>query len=108
MNAWASTYDTVEGPFSDATVVQLRRRGKGCLSYVIGAGDRALVIDPSLDVGRYLEVARAHDWQITDVLDTHLHADHLSALELSGQTGATLRSVPPIPSRTTSCRSSTA
>jgi glyoxylase-like metal-dependent hydrolase (beta-lactamase superfamily II) len=98
MNAWASTYDTVEGPFSDATVVQLRRRGKGCLSYVIGAGDRALVIDPSLDVGRYLEVARAHDWQITDVLDTHLHADHLSgARALVAETGATLRLSPSDP-----------
>ncbi len=98
MNAWASTYDVVEGLFSDATVVQLRRRGKGCLSYVIGAGERALVIDPSLDVAHYLDVARTHAWQITDVLDTHLHADHLSgARALVEETGATLRLSPSDP-----------
>lgn len=98
MGAWASTYDSVEGHFSNATVVQLRRRGKGCLSYVIGAGERAIVIDPSLDVERYLEVASQHAWRITDVLDTHLHADHLSgARALVERTGATLRLSPADP-----------
>ncbi|HVB51755.1 MAG TPA: rhodanese-like domain-containing protein [Acidimicrobiales bacterium] len=95
MGAWASTYDTAEGLFGEATVVQLRRRGKGCLSYVVGAGERALVIDPSLDVDRYLHVAASHRWRITDVLDTHLHADHLSgARALVAKTGATLRLSP--------------
>ena len=32
MGTWASTYDIVTGEFGGATVVQLRRRGKGCLS----------------------------------------------------------------------------
>jgi glyoxylase-like metal-dependent hydrolase (beta-lactamase superfamily II)/rhodanese-related sulfurtransferase len=91
MGAWASTYDTVEGEFSGGTVVQLRRRGKGCLSYVIGAGTDCLVIDPSLELERYLEVATAHGWTITHVLDTHLHADHLSgARDLVAATGAEL------------------
>lgn len=95
MGAWASTYDTVEALFGNATVVQLRRRGKGCLSYVVGAGERALVIDPSLDVDRYLGVAASHGWRIADVLDTHLHADHLSgARALVAATGATLRLSP--------------
>lgn len=91
MGAWASTYDTVEGEFGGATVVQLRRRGKGCLSYVIGAGSKCVVIDPSLDVQQYLGVAAAHKWTITHVLDTHLHADHLSgARELVAESGAAL------------------
>jgi glyoxylase-like metal-dependent hydrolase (beta-lactamase superfamily II) len=91
MNAWASTYDAVEGDFSGATVVQLRRRGKGCLSYVVGAGTRCVVIDPSLDVDRYRTVAREHGWTVTHVLDTHLHADHLSgARALVAATGAQL------------------
>lgn len=98
MGAWASTYDTVEELFGNATVVQLRRRGKGCLSYVIGAGNRALVIDPSLDVDRYRDVASSHGWRIVDVLDTHLHADHLSgARALVAATGATLRLSPSDP-----------
>lgn len=92
MGSWASTYDHVEGNFAGATVVQLRRRGKGCLSYVIGAGERCVVIDPSLDIAHYLDVATSHGWRVTDVLDTHLHADHLSgARSLVEATGATLR-----------------
>ena len=91
MAAWANTYDHVAGDFGGATVVQVRRRGKGCLSYVIGAGDRAVVIDPSLDLDQYLGAAREHGWTISHVVDTHLHADHLSgARQLSKTTGATL------------------
>ncbi len=84
MGSWGSTYDHVAGEFSGATVIEIRRRGKGCLSYVIGAGERAVVIDPSRDLAQYLDVASEHGWTITHVLDTHLHADHLSgARELS-------------------------
>jgi glyoxylase-like metal-dependent hydrolase (beta-lactamase superfamily II) len=91
MNAWASTYDSVEGQFAGAMVVQLRRRGKGCLSYVIGAGDECVVIDPSLEIDQYRRVADRHEWTITHVLDTHLHADHLSgARDLVAATGAAL------------------
>jgi len=91
MGAWASTYDAVEGEFGGATVVQLRRRGKGCLSYVIGAGDNCVVIDPSISLEQYISVAARHGWAITHVLDTHLHADHLSgARALVTATGAEL------------------
>jgi glyoxylase-like metal-dependent hydrolase (beta-lactamase superfamily II) len=91
MGAWASTYDAVSAEIAGATVVQVRRRGKGCLSYVIGAGANCVVIDPSLDLAQYLKVARAHDWTISHVLDTHLHADHISgARELVASTGAQL------------------
>ena len=98
MGSWASTYDTVEGAFAGATVIQVRRRGKGCLSYVVGAGTRAVVIDPSLDIERYRDIATAHGWSVTDVLDTHLHADHISgARALAASTGATLRLSPSDP-----------
>ena len=91
MNAWASTFDLVAGQFAGSTVVQLRRRGKGCLSYVIGAGPNCVVIDPALDLEQYLRVARDRHWTITHVLDTHLHADHLSgARALVEATGAEL------------------
>jgi glyoxylase-like metal-dependent hydrolase (beta-lactamase superfamily II) len=91
MAAWAATYDHVEGAFGGATVVQVRRRGKGCLSYLIAAGNKAIVIDPSRDLDQYLDIASHHGWQITHALDTHLHADHLSgARELCAATGAAL------------------
>lgn len=91
MATWGSTYDQVTGDFAGATVVQLRRRGKGCLSYVVGSGPNAVVIDPSREIGQYKGVAKNHGWKITHVLDTHLHADHLSgARELAAATGAAL------------------
>jgi len=91
MAAWGSTYDQVAHDFGGATVVQLRRRGKGCLSYVVGAGEKAVVIDPSRALDQYIGVARHYGWTITHVLDTHLHADHLSgARELAAQSGAAL------------------
>ena len=90
MAAWGTVYDTAELPAGAATIVQVRRRGKGCLSYVIGSGDEAFVVDPSLDLDQYLEVAADKGWRITRVFDTHLHADHLSgARALAAATGAT-------------------
>jgi glyoxylase-like metal-dependent hydrolase (beta-lactamase superfamily II)/rhodanese-related sulfurtransferase len=95
MGRWAGTYDVVEGDFAGATVVQLRRRGKGCLSYVVGANSTCVVIDPSIDIDRYLGVAAEHGWTITDIVDTHLHADHISGGRLLREaTGATLRLSP--------------
>ncbi|MBW4077370.1 MAG: MBL fold metallo-hydrolase [Acidobacteria bacterium] len=91
MSSWASTYDYVEGDFGGATVIQVRRRGKGCLSYVIGAGETAVVIDPSLDIDQYISIATEHSWKISYVVDTHLHADHISgARSLVARTGAAL------------------
>lgn len=91
MGSWGSTYDHVTGEFAGASVVQFRRRGKGCLSYVVGAGERAVVIDPSRDLHHYLDLANERGWTITHVLDTHLHADHLSgARELAAASGASL------------------
>jgi len=48
-------------------------------------------IDPSRELGQYFDVARNHGWTMTHVLDTHLHADHLSgARELAAESGAAL------------------
>src|SRR3989442_14820881 len=40
---------------------------------------------PPADPAVYLELARARDWQITSVLDTHVHADHLSRARVLAQ-----------------------
>jgi glyoxylase-like metal-dependent hydrolase (beta-lactamase superfamily II) len=92
MAAWGAVYDRVSVEVdTDVRVVQVRRRGKGCLSYVVGAGDEAFVIDPSIEIGVYLQVAAEHGWTITRVFDTHLHADHVSgARTLAAATHATL------------------
>jgi glyoxylase-like metal-dependent hydrolase (beta-lactamase superfamily II)/rhodanese-related sulfurtransferase len=57
---------------------QVNRRGKGCLSYVIRAGRDAIVVDPSRDVPWYERFVQRLGTRLTRVLDTHVHADHLS------------------------------
>jgi glyoxylase-like metal-dependent hydrolase (beta-lactamase superfamily II)/rhodanese-related sulfurtransferase len=93
MKAWSLAWNTAEVPLEDrsARVIQVRRTGKGCLSYLIGAGEEAFVIDASLDPHVYLNLARSQGWQITSVFDTHIHADHLSrSRQLAERSGAML------------------
>ncbi len=93
MKAWSLAWNTAEVPVSASgvRVIQVRRTGKGCLSYLIGASDEAMVIDASLDPQVYLAMARSHGWQITSVFDTHIHADHLSrSRQLAERSGAML------------------
>jgi glyoxylase-like metal-dependent hydrolase (beta-lactamase superfamily II) len=72
-------------------VVQVRRTGKGCLSYIVASRGEAAVVDASVAPEIYLAIARKHDWSIKYVLDTHVHADHLSrARELARLTNAVL------------------
>lgn len=93
MRAWSLAWNqaVVPLPRSAARIIQFRRTGKGCLSYMVGAGGVAAVIDPSLDSDVYRSAAAQNGWRIAYVLETHLHADHLSrARALAEQTGATL------------------
>ena len=50
-------------------------------SYLFGCGGKAsaAVVDPVGDIAPYLEAARATGMRILYVIDTHIHADHLSA-----------------------------
>jgi glyoxylase-like metal-dependent hydrolase (beta-lactamase superfamily II)/rhodanese-related sulfurtransferase len=93
MKAWSLAWNSAEItlPTPSARVIQVRRTGKGCLSYLIGDAGEAAVIDASLDPSVYLELASRHGWTITHVFDTHVHADHVSrSRALAEQTGATL------------------
>src|SRR6185312_3669007 len=93
MQAWSLAWNIAKIPLaaSPFQVIQLRRTGKGCLSYLIGAEGEATVIDASLDSQVYHDLAVSHGWQITCVLDTHIHADHLSrSRQLAEQSGARL------------------
>ena len=72
-------------------VTQFRREARGCLSYLLVADGEAIVVDPAPDVQPYLDAAAARGARITRVLDTHVHADHLSgARDLARRAGATL------------------
>ena len=70
---------------------QIAVPGLGCLSYVIGCprAKAMAVIDPKRDVQDYLTIAREEGMQITHVINTHVHADHVSGdQELRLATGA--------------------
>ena len=51
-------------------------------SYIVSSNGKAVVIDPKRDTDTYLSYASAHDLQITHILETHIHADHLSRSKL--------------------------
>jgi glyoxylase-like metal-dependent hydrolase (beta-lactamase superfamily II)/rhodanese-related sulfurtransferase len=65
----------------------------GCSSYFIASRQsrEAAVVDPQYDVQQYLDLAGERGYRITHVVDTHLHADHISGnRRLAEATGATL------------------
>ncbi len=66
-------------------VRQIERPGRGCLSYLVAAGGEALVVDPAPHVDAYLALADDLGVRITAVVDTHLHADHLSGARALAQ-----------------------
>jgi glyoxylase-like metal-dependent hydrolase (beta-lactamase superfamily II) len=80
MKAWSLAWNTAEVPVegSRARVVQVRRTGKGCLSYIVESEGEALGFDAALEPEVYLEIVDDLGWKITGVLETHIHADHLS------------------------------
>ncbi|ELZ50521.1 beta-lactamase [Halorubrum distributum JCM 9100] len=102
MRGWSAVYDRTEVSLPDAPdaappldVVQVQRRAKGCLGYLVVGGreagtadhvpaasdgsDRvAVAIDVSRHGDEWIEAAAERDASIATVLDTHVHADHLS------------------------------
>lgn len=65
--------------------------GLGCASYLVGCEGAgvAAVIDPDRDVQKYLDAAEKRAMKITHIIETHLHADHVSGNnDLAARTGA--------------------
>ncbi|MCA1648407.1 MAG: MBL fold metallo-hydrolase [Chloroflexi bacterium] len=63
----------------------------GCASYFLASRQTraALVVDPQLDIQPYIDLAAEREYRITEVVDTHLHADHVSGNRaLAEATGA--------------------
>ena len=93
MQAWSLAWNTAVVPLegSPARVVQVRRTGKGCLSYLIGSGGDAVVIDAAVDPTVYVQLAAENGWRIRRLFETHVHADHLMRTRaLAELTGAAL------------------
>ena len=99
MKAWSLAWNLADVPLSDPSihVIQVRRTGKGCLSYVVECGGDAAVIDPSVSPEVCVAIAQTRGWSVRHVFETHVHADHVSrARELAERADATLL-LPPQP-----------
>ncbi len=82
MEDWSKVYEVVpvKTEHDDLVVLQLQRRAKGCLGYVVGsrAAESAVVVDPTRQTDQFKIVAEETGLTIEGVLDTHVHADHIS------------------------------
>ncbi|MFC8562565.1 MBL fold metallo-hydrolase [Peribacillus frigoritolerans] len=80
MKAWSEHLEPVRiGELTNgAEIYQFVRLGKGCLSYMVVSNGEAAVIDSTRMIDAYLDFADDIGVKIKHVLDTHLHADHIS------------------------------
>jgi glyoxylase-like metal-dependent hydrolase (beta-lactamase superfamily II) len=82
MEAWSKLYEVapVETGDDDLVVRQVQRRAKGCLGYVVGSRDagEAVVVDATRQTAEFKVTAQDVGLTIERVLDTHVHADHIS------------------------------
>lgn len=79
--AWAELLvpRAIEGLPDGIVGYQIARPAKACLSYLIGVpGHACIVVDPARFPQTYLDLAAQHDMTISHVIDTHIHADHIS------------------------------
>jgi len=86
MEAWGNYYawhPVVET--ERFSLFQMVRPARGCLSHILVSEHRAAVFDPGRHIEHYHELAAAVGARIEWVLDTHLHADHLSGGPALGQ-----------------------
>ncbi|MEK3883505.1 MBL fold metallo-hydrolase [Paenibacillus sp. PL2-23] len=91
MRAWSEHLEPVSigGLSGGGELYQFNRLGKGCLSYMAIAGGEALVVDAQRLTDVYERIAAERGAAIRYVLDTHLHADHISGgRSLAERTGA--------------------
>ena len=79
---WSNVYDiALITQNSLVNIWQIRRVSKGCISYVIAStlDKKSTVIDATCDIGNPIsKIISENGLQINHVIDTHIHADHLS------------------------------
>jgi glyoxylase-like metal-dependent hydrolase (beta-lactamase superfamily II)/rhodanese-related sulfurtransferase len=98
MKGWSLAWNQATISFESYQIVQLRRTGKGCLSYIIASNSEAIAIDASLPIEVYENILRKNKWKLKSVLETHIHADHLSrSKQLSDHSGVPLQL--PVPNK---------
>ncbi|MFD1356294.1 MBL fold metallo-hydrolase [Fictibacillus halophilus] len=92
MKAWSEYLMPVKiGDLKDGgSIYQFNRIGKGCLSYLVESNGEASIIDSARTIEAYEDFAKENSLEIKHMIDTHLHADHISGgRRLAEKTGAT-------------------
>lgn len=70
---------------------QMIAEGSGCCSYLIGFGKEFILVDPLIDVERLMTPVQSQGGEILGVIDTHVHADHISgSREIQKLTGCSV------------------
>jgi glyoxylase-like metal-dependent hydrolase (beta-lactamase superfamily II)/rhodanese-related sulfurtransferase len=84
LDGWNSVYDITsitDANSSSVNIWQIRRVSKGCMSYMIASlsDKKAVVIDPTCEIDNTIStIVNENDLEITTLIETHMHADHLS------------------------------
>jgi glyoxylase-like metal-dependent hydrolase (beta-lactamase superfamily II) len=80
MKAWSEHLEPIKiGNLKNGgTIYQFVRIGKGCLSYLVESGGEGAMIDTNRMLEPYVQFIEEHNIKLKFVLDTHLHADHIS------------------------------
>lgn len=78
----------LDAPQTLERLAQFDRIGSGCLGYLLVSKGEALIIDPPLFAGGYLEAVEETGADLVGVADTHVHADYISgAVRLANEFG---------------------
>jgi glyoxylase-like metal-dependent hydrolase (beta-lactamase superfamily II)/rhodanese-related sulfurtransferase len=86
MSGWNKVYDVAQIPVAEQEpfrIWQIRRVSKGCMGYIVSSlpDKKAVVIDPCREIYEaFVKVAEENEIEITKVIDTHQHADHVSGV----------------------------
>ncbi len=94
LDGWSNLYDIaiVDTDSDLLRIWQIRRVSKGCMSYVVASlkDKNATIIDATCKIETVLkEILEENGLKITRVIDTHMHADHLSgSTRLASKYGA--------------------
>lgn len=78
MKGWSLSWNTAKITFPYFEIIQLRRTGKGCLSYIVVSNNEAVIVDASLSVEVYEQILEQQNLTLKYVIETHIHADHIS------------------------------
>jgi len=57
---------------------QMIAQGSGCCSYLAGSRKEFILVDPLIDVERFIKRVERDGGKFVGVVDTHVHADHIS------------------------------